>query len=144
LHHQDAERRAATQHRHAEEGLIDFFARLRLVGKGRVGLSVRERKRLGCRGDEADETFLGAHRGHMHRFALQSFGGEQLQWAIGPRDIKRADFRHHIGGDKDNDPIEPRLSRNRLRHHLAKPPQQKTRSARGAHDSSSLCSARSP
>ncbi len=35
LHDQNAERAAGAQHRHAEEGVIDLFARLRQVGEGR-------------------------------------------------------------------------------------------------------------
>ncbi len=38
LHHQHAERVAGAQHRHAEEGVVDFFAGFRPVGEGRVAL----------------------------------------------------------------------------------------------------------
>ena len=40
LHHQHAERVAGAQDRHAEEGVVDFFAGFRPVGEGRVGLRV--------------------------------------------------------------------------------------------------------
>ena len=60
LHHQHAERVAAAQDRHAEEGLVDLLAGLRLVGEGRMGLRVRQRQRLGRGGDQADEAFVDA------------------------------------------------------------------------------------
>ena len=40
LHHQHAERLAAAQDRHAEEGVVDLLARLGLVGEGGVVLRV--------------------------------------------------------------------------------------------------------
>ena len=46
LHDQHADRRAAAQDRHAEEGLIDLLAGLRLVGEGRMVLRVGQRERL--------------------------------------------------------------------------------------------------
>ena len=141
LHDEHAERIAAAQNRHAEEGLVDFFARLRLVGEGRMVLRVGQSERLGARRDQADEALVRAHRRQMHGFALQALGGEQLQRAVGPRDIERAHLGHHIGGDQDDDSVEPRLRGDGLRHDLAKPSQQKTRSARATHEFSLSCPA---
>ena len=45
LHDQHAERAAGAQHRHAEEGIVDLFARLRQVGEGRMRLGVRKIER---------------------------------------------------------------------------------------------------
>ena len=60
LHDQHAERRAAAQHGHAEERLVDLFAGLRLVGERGMVLRVGERERLGGGGDEADEALRRA------------------------------------------------------------------------------------
>ena len=46
----------AAQDRHAEEGVVDLLAGLRLVGEGRVVLRVGERERLGLARDQADEA----------------------------------------------------------------------------------------
>ena len=97
-----------------------------------MGLRVGERERLGRLGDQADEAFAGAHRGQMDGLAVQAFGGEELERAVGAQHIDRADLGHHIGGDMDDDLVEPRLRADRLRHDFAEPAQQQTRSAEGA------------
>ena len=56
LDDEDAERVAGAQQRHAEEGVVDLLAGLGPVGEGGMGLGVRERERLGGRGDQADEA----------------------------------------------------------------------------------------
>ena len=79
LHHEHAERRPAAQHGHAEERLIDFFARLRLVGKGRMRLRVRERKRFRGFSNQADEALAAAHGCQMDCFSIQAFGRIKFQ-----------------------------------------------------------------
>ena len=133
LHHQHAERRAAAQHRHAEERMVDLFAGLRLVGKGRMVLRVRQGERFGGRGDQADEAFARTHGGQMHRLAVEALGGEQLERPVGARDIERAHLGDHVRGDEDDDAVEARLRGDGLRHDLAEPSQQQSRSARRAH-----------
>ena len=76
LDDQDAEGVAGAQQRHAEEGVVDLFARLRLVGEGRVALGVGEGEGLRGRGDEADEAFARAHDGQVDGFPVQALGGE--------------------------------------------------------------------
>ena len=142
LHHQHADRRAPAQDRHAEEGLVDLFAGLGLVGERRMMLGVGERQRFGARGDEADEALARPHGRQMDGFAVEALGGEQLHRAVGANDIERAHLRHHIGGDEHNDAVEARLGRDGLRHDFAKPPQQQTGSARRAHSESSSLLAR--
>ena len=100
-------------------------------------LRVGQRHRLGARGDQADKALARAHRGQMDRLAVEAFGGEQLHRAVGAHNVKRAHLRHHVGGDEDDDAIQARLGGDGLRHHLAEPPQQQTRSARRAHQKSS-------
>ena len=87
-------------------------------------LRVGERQRLGRLGDQADEAFAGAHRGEVDRFAVQAFGRVELEPAVGAQHIDRADLRDHVGGDVDDDLVEPRLRADRLRHDFAKPAQQ--------------------
>ena len=123
LHHEDAERIAAAQDRHAQEGLIDFLAGLGPVREGRMGLRVGERERLRLFGDQADEALARRHGGEMDRLAVQAFGGVELELAVGARHIDRADFGDHVRGDMNDDPIETRLRVHRLRHDLAKPAQ---------------------
>ena len=142
LHDEHADRRAAAQDRHAEEGLVDLFARLGLIGERRMMLGVGQRERLGARGDQADEAFARPHGRQMDGFAVEAFGGEQLHRAVGANDIERADLRHHVGGDEHDDAVEARLRGDGLRHDFAKPPQQQTGSARRAHSESSSLLAR--
>ena len=40
---------------------------------------------------------------------LRPFGGEQLERAVGARDVKRAYLGHHVGGDENDDAVEARL-----------------------------------
>ena len=129
LDDEHAERVAAAQDRHAQEGMVDFFARLRLVGEGRVGLGVGERERLGGCGDEADEALGRAHGSEVHRLSVQALGGVEFEAAVAPHDIDRADLGDHVGGDMDHDLVEARLRAHRLRHDFAEPAQQKARSA---------------
>ncbi len=133
LDDQNADRRAVAQHGDAEERLIDLFARFGLVGEGRVVLRVGERERLGARRDQADEALARLHRRQMDGLAIQALGGEKLHGPVGAHDIERADFRHHVRGDQDDDAVEARLRGDGLRHDLAEPPQQQTGSAWGAH-----------
>ena len=74
LHDQHADRRAAAQDRHAEERLIDLFARLGFVRERRMMLGVGQRKRLGARGDKADEALAGLHRRQVDGFTVEAFG----------------------------------------------------------------------
>jgi hypothetical protein len=75
LHHQHAEGVARAQDRHAEEGVVDFFAGLRPIGEGRMGLGVGQVDRLGVARDLADQAFVGAQHGLVDGFALQAFSG---------------------------------------------------------------------
>ena len=58
LHHQHAERVAGAQDRHAEEGVVDFFAGFRPEREGRVGLRVRQVDRVGFARDQADQALV--------------------------------------------------------------------------------------
>ena len=107
---------------------VDLFARLRLVGEGRVALGVGEGEGLRGRGDEADEAFARAHDGQVDGFPVQALGGEQLEHAIAAHHIDGAHLRHHVGGDLGDDLVETVLRPDRLRHDLAEA-QQKARTA---------------
>ena len=132
LHDEDAERVAGAQHGHAEEGLVDLLARLRLVGEGGVRLRVGQVERLGLLGDEADQALARLHGGEVDGVAVQALGGVELERAVGPQHIERADLRHHVVGDEDDDLVEARLRTDRLRHDLAEAAQQQARTAESA------------
>ncbi len=102
-------------------------------------LRVGQRQRLGRFGDQADEAFARAHGGEMDRLAVQAFGREELEPAVGAQHIDRADLGHHIGGDMNDDLVEPRLRADRLRHDFAQPAQQQTRSAAERHTCQLSC-----
>ena len=129
LHHEHAEHIAEPQDRHAEEGLVDLLARLRLVGEGGMASGVGEVDGLGLLDHEADEAFARLHGRHMHRFARQSLGGVELEHAVVARHIDRADLGHDVGRDQAHDPVETGLRADGLGHRFAQPPQQQTRSA---------------
>ncbi len=95
-------------------------------------LRVGERQGLGRLGDQADEALAGAHGGEMDGFAIETFGGEEFEPAVGAQHIDRADLRHHVGGDLDHDLVEAFLRADRLRHDLAESAQQQSRSAERA------------
>ena len=62
LDNHDAERVTGPQDRNAEEGLIDFFARLGLVREGRMGLGVWQVQGFGLLGDQTHKAFTRFHR----------------------------------------------------------------------------------
>ena len=121
LHHQHAERVAGAQHRHAEERVVDLFAGFRPIREGRMILRFGEVDRVGFAGDQANQAFVLAQHGLVHRFALEAFGGVQLERAVDAQHVDGADLRHHVGGDQHHDLVEAFLRADRLRHHLAKP-----------------------
>ena len=132
LHHEHAERVAGAQDRHAEEGVVDFFAGLRAVGEGRVALRVVQIERRGFAGDEADQALMRAQHGAVHGVAVEAFGGVELEGVIDAQHIDRADLGHHIGRDQHHDLVQPLLGRDLLRHGFAKPSQQDAGASRRA------------
>ena len=97
-------------------------------------LRIGERQRLGRFGDQADKALALAHRGEMDGLAVQAFGREKFEPAVGAQNVNRANLGHHIRGDENDDLIEPVLRADRLGHDFAQPPQQLTRPSRhGAH-----------
>ena len=135
LHHQHAERVAGAQDRHAEEGVVDFFAGLRPVGEGRMALRVRQVDRVGFARDQADQAFVRAQHGLVDGLLVEAFGGVELERAVDAQHVDGADLRHHVGGDQHHDLVEAFLRADRLRHHFAKPAQQHARTAeRATHD----------
>jgi hypothetical protein len=75
LHYQHAERVAGAQHRHAEEGMVDFFAGFRAERECGVRLRVGQVDRIGFARHQADQAFVGLEHGLVHGFALQALGG---------------------------------------------------------------------
>ena len=135
LHHQHAERVAGAQDRNAEEGVVDLFAGLRAIREGRMVLGFRQVDRVGLARDQADQAFVRAQHGLVHRLLVQAFGGVKLERAVHAQHVDGADLRHHIGGDQHHDLVQALLRADLLRHHLAKPAQQHARTAeRATHD----------
>ena len=59
LHDEHAERVAAAQDRHAEEGVVDFLARLRLVGEAGCACASDSASGSARSGNQADEALAG-------------------------------------------------------------------------------------
>ncbi|MGX0998611.1 hypothetical protein AB7M38_005903 [Bradyrhizobium diazoefficiens] len=132
LHHQHAERVAGAQDRHAEEGVVDLFAGLRAEREGRMALRVVQIERRRLAGDEADQALMGAEHGMVHRLAVQTFGGVELERVVDAQHIDRAHLGHHVGGDQHHDLVQPLLGRDLLRHGFAEPSQQDAGTSRRA------------
>ena len=56
LHHEHAERVAGAQHRHAEEGVVDFFAGFRAIRERRMACASEDWQRR-LAGDKTDQAF---------------------------------------------------------------------------------------
>ena len=132
LHHQHAKRIAGAQDRHAEEGVVDFFAGFRPVGEGRMRLRVRQVDRARLARNQADQAFIAAHHGAVHGVAVEAFGGVEFERGVDAQHIDRADLRNHVGGDQHHDLVKAFLRADRLRHDFAKPAQQHARTAERA------------
>ena len=127
LHHQHAERVAGAQDRHAEEGVVDFFAGFRAVRERRMRLRVGQVQRRRFAGDEADEAFMRVQHGLVDGLAVEALGGVEFERAVVAQHVHRADFRHHVGGDDHDDLVEFDLRCLRLRHHFPEPSEEDTR-----------------
>ena len=132
LDDQNAERAAGPEHRHAEERVVDLFARFRDVAEGRVALGVGQIERPGFLGDAADQALADAQRGVVDGLGLQTLGGVELQHPVGVQDIDRAHLGHHVGRDLRHDLVEPGLRADRLRHDLAEATKQHARPGGGS------------
>ena len=129
LHRQHADGIAPAQDRHAEEGVVDVLARLRVIGEGWMALSVGKLQSFGLLGDQANETFAAPHMRVVNRLPVQAFGGEELKRAVAAPQIERADLGHHVRGDQRHHLVEATLRAFRLRHDLAQAAEQLSRSA---------------
>mgnify|MGYP003335507541 CR=1 FL=1 len=123
---------AGAQDRHTEERVIDFFAGFRAEREGGMVLRVGEIDGVGFARDETDEAFFQAQHGLVDGFALEAFGGVQLERAVDAQHVDGAHLRHHVGGDQHDDLVQAFLRADRLRHDLAEPAQQHARTAESA------------
>ena len=121
LHDQYAKRIARPQDGDPKERVVNLFARLCAIRKGRMVLRVRQVDRVGLARNQADQAFVRPQHGLMHCRTVQAFSGVELQRAVHPQHVDRADLRHHIGGNQDHDLVQAVLRADRLRHHFAKP-----------------------
>jgi hypothetical protein len=135
LHHQHAERITGAQHRHAQEGVVDFLAGFRPERECRVVLGFRQIDRIGLARDQADQALVLPQHGLVDGLAIEALAGIELERRVHAQHVDGADLRHHVGGDQDHDLVEAFLRADRLRHDLAKPAQQYARTAeRATHD----------
>ena len=132
LHHQHAERIAGAQDRHAEEGMVDFFAGLRAERERRMALRVAQVERVRLAGDEADQALMRAQHGTVHGVAVEAFGGVEFQRVVDAQHIGRADLGHHVGRDQHHDLVQAFLGGDLLRHGFAEPSQQDAGASRRA------------
>ena len=132
LHHQHAERVAGAQDRHAEEGVVDFFAGFRAEGEGRVALRVAQVERGRLAGDQADQALMRAQHGAVDGVAVETFGGVEFERVVDAQHIDRADLGHHVGRDQHHDLVQPLLGGDLLRHGFAEPSQQDAGASRRA------------
>ena len=79
LHHQHAERVAGAQDRHAEEGVVDFFAGFRPEGEGRVRLRVGKVDGARLARDQSDQALVGTQHGVVHGVAVEALGGVEFE-----------------------------------------------------------------
>ena len=135
LHHEHAERIAGAQDRHAEEGVIDFLARLHPIREGRVVLRFRQVDR-GCLARyQANQAFVRPQHGLVHRLLVETFGCVKFERPVHAQHVDGTDLGHHVGGDQHHDLVQAFLRADRLRHDLAEPAQQHARTAeRATHD----------
>ena len=132
LHHQHAERVAGAQDRHAEEGMVDFFAGLRPEREGRMALRVVQIERRGLAGDQADQAFMRAQHRAVNGVAVEAFGGVEFERVVDAQHIGRAHLGHHIGRDQHHDLVQAFLCGDLLRHGFAEPSQQDAGASRRA------------
>ena len=138
LHHQHAERVAGAQDRHAEEGVVDFFAGFRTVGVGRMALRVVQIERRRFAGDEADQALMRAQHGAVHGFAVEAFGGVEFERGVDAQHIGGAHLGHHVGRDQHHDLVEAFLCGDLLRHGFTEPSQQDAGASRRAPHNQSI------
>ncbi len=107
--------------------MIDFFTRLRQIGEGGMLLRIGKIEWACTGGNRANEALAETQLRQVHGVLVETFGGVELKHGIGAQHVKRADFRHHVGGDVAHDTVKSILRFQRLLHELAEPFQQNAR-----------------
>ncbi len=130
LHDQNPERAPGSQDRHAEEGMVDFFARLRQVAEGGMRLRIGKVQRLGGSGDRADKTLAHLQLRKVNGLLVEAFRRVEFQNAVRAQHIGRAHLGHHVAGDLGDDPVEAFLRIQRFGHQFAQTLQQHARTRR--------------
>ena len=135
LHDEHAEHLAAALDRHGQQRVIDLLARFRPIGERRVARRLRLVDGDVELGAAADEAFAALHARRVHGARVEAFAGEQLERAVLPLEVDRADLGHHHAGDLLDDLVEPRLPVIGLGHDLAQTPHDHTQRRLGCHHS---------
>jgi hypothetical protein len=71
-----------------------------------MALRIRQRQRLGTRGNFTDEALADAQTRAVHRFGIEAFRREQLEHLARALDVYRTHFGYHVRGDDAHDLIE--------------------------------------
>ena len=135
LHDENAEHLTGTPDRHRQQRVVDLLAGLRSVRECRVARCLGLIHRDIQLGAAADETFTALHAHGMHGTGVQTFAGEQLERAILPLEVNRADLGHHHAGDLLDDLVETLLAVAEFGHDLAQTPHDHTQRRLGCHHS---------
>ena len=93
-------------------------------------LRICKRQRLCGFRNQAHESFADFQRGLVNGLTGQTFCRKQFKATVRPHHVDRADLRHHIRGDLDDDLVQTRLCIHRFRHSLAEPAHQQAGTAR--------------
>ena len=135
LHDEHAEHLTAAPDRHRQQRVVDLLARLRPVGERRVARRLRLVDRDVELGAAADEAFAALHARRVHGARVETFAGEQLERAVLPLEVDRADLGDHDAGDLLDDLVEARLAVIEFGHDLAQTPHDHTQRRLGCHHS---------
>ena len=118
---QHAQHIAAAQHRHRQEGVVDFLARFGPIGESRMVLRVRLVDGHGQLGTAPDQTLTPLEQRVVHGAGIEALGGEQLQRAVMALQVDGGHLGDHQAGDLAHDLVEAGLAVGRLGHDLPQP-----------------------
>ena len=110
--------------------MVDFFASLRQIAEGRMGLGVGQVEGLGGGRDRTDEALPHLQLGKVDGALVQTFGCIELENAIGAKDVDGAHFRNHVLCDLAHNLVQTLLRLKRLRQQFAQPLEENARTRR--------------
>ena len=124
LDDENAQLFAQPLNRHAKEGGIDLFPRLRHVAETAFRRGVAGVDRGGGFGDAPDQAFAQPHPRLVDRFLLQALGRAKLKRLVIAEKIDGTDLRLHRIRDQVGDAVQPFLPLSRLRKRVPQAPEE--------------------